>query len=119
MQSTLLSISHFVVKRVLGAATYHMTEYCPLIGVQYPVRRGQQLNTQFIRPFPPCGSGLACETSLLAYRSPEFGPENFSPPDPKFSVEKWSPRTHFLVKKVRPWKFSPGHANWNDSQWYI
>jgi len=27
-----------------------MTEYCPLIGVQYPVRRGQQLNTQFTRP---------------------------------------------------------------------
>jgi len=39
-----------------------MTEYCPLIGEQYPVRRGQQLNTQFTRPFPPCGSGLARET---------------------------------------------------------
>ena len=36
-----------------------MTEYGPLIGAQYPVRREQQLNTQFIRPFPPCGSGLA------------------------------------------------------------
>jgi len=44
---------------VLGAATYHMTEYCPLIGAQYPV---QQLNTQFTRPFPQCGSGLARET---------------------------------------------------------
>jgi len=47
---------------VLGEATYHMTEYCPLIGAQYPVRRGQQLNTQFTRPFPPCGSGPARET---------------------------------------------------------
>ena len=38
-QSTSLSISHFVVKRVLGAATFHRTEYCPLIGPQYPVCR--------------------------------------------------------------------------------
>jgi len=36
------------LQSLLGAATYHMTEYCPLIGAQYPVRRGQ---------FPPCGSG--------------------------------------------------------------
>ena len=43
---------------------YHTTEYCPLIGAQYPVRWGQQLNTQFTRPFPPCRSGLARETSL-------------------------------------------------------
>jgi len=56
-QSTSLSISRLVVKRVLGMATYHMTENCPLIGVQYPVRQGQQLNTQFTRPFPPCRSG--------------------------------------------------------------
>jgi len=42
---------------------YYMTEYCPLIGAQYPVRQGQQLNTQFTRPFPPCGSGLARETN--------------------------------------------------------
>jgi len=27
-----------------------MNEYCPLIGAQYPVRQGQQLNTQFTRP---------------------------------------------------------------------
>jgi len=50
---------------LLMAATYHMTEYCPLIGAQYPVRRGQHLNTQFNRPFPPCGSGLAGETTLF------------------------------------------------------
>jgi len=31
-QSTSLSISHLVVKQVLGVATYHSTDYCPLTG---------------------------------------------------------------------------------------
>jgi len=55
-------VLHLVIKQVLGAATYHITEYYPLIGAQYPVRWGQQSNTQFTRPFPSCGSGLARET---------------------------------------------------------
>ena len=61
-QSTLFLTSHLVIKQVyktkeiytegslwknksgrqlvrtLGEATYHMTEYCPLIGPQYPVQ---------------------------------------------------------------------------------
>ena len=38
MLSTSLSISHLVIKWVLRVATYHITEYCPQIGPQYPVR---------------------------------------------------------------------------------
>jgi len=52
----------------VGDGNVSQTEYCPLIGVQYPVHRGQQLNTHFTRPFPPCGSG-----SLAGY------PLEFSP----------------------------------------
>jgi len=37
-QSTLFSTSHLAIKQVLGKATYYMTEYCPLIGPQYPVK---------------------------------------------------------------------------------
>ena len=48
--------SRLVVKWVSGAAS-HMTEYRALIGAQYPVCRGQHLNTQLTRPFPLCGSG--------------------------------------------------------------
>ena len=57
------SISHLVVKWVLGAAKSHMAEYCALIGVQYPVCRGQHLNTKLITPFLLCGSGLARKTT--------------------------------------------------------
>ena len=53
-QSTSVSILHLVIKHVLGAGTYHMTEYCPLIGPQYPVR---QDSSQILRPFSPCGGG--------------------------------------------------------------
>ena len=68
-QSTLLSILRLVIKWVLGVTTNHMTEYHPLIGVQYPVHRGQQLNSQFTKPFPPHGSGLACETTSLGIQN--------------------------------------------------
>lgn len=37
MPSTSFSISHLVIKWMLRAAMYHVTEYCPQIGPQYPV----------------------------------------------------------------------------------
>jgi len=37
--------------------------FIPVAAITGYIPAGQQLNTQFTRPFPPCGSGLACETT--------------------------------------------------------
>ena len=59
-QSTSLSILRVVVKGVLGAATHHVTEYCPLIGPQYLVR----LDSSRILSSPD--SSLRAEVGWLA-----------------------------------------------------
>ena len=47
------------------------------------------------------------------YRHRNFGPESFGPPDRNFQWKNGPPGPIFSVKMVHPWKFGPGHANWN------
>ena len=51
----LVPISHLVVKWVLGAATYHMTECCSLTGP----------GTSVVDQTLPSGSGLAHKTRMV------------------------------------------------------